>query len=129
GAGNDTYVIDDLGDHVVEQADGGEDTAVVTVDGYVLADNVEHGVVFVDTGLTLTGNGLNNDLTGGAGNDHLNGGDGNDRLFGHDGDDVLDGGTGVDEMTGGAGNDTYVVDNLADKVIEKAGEGNDTVVV
>ena len=37
------------------------------------------------------------------------------------------GGTGADTLTGGAGNDTYVVDNTGDVVIEKANEGIDTV--
>jgi serralysin len=33
-------------------------------------------------------------------------------------DDLLDGGTGADTMSGGIGNDTYIVDNKADKVQE-----------
>lgn len=59
------------------------------------------------------------------GNNKLYGHDGNDRLFGRDGSDLLDGGTGADTLYGGRGNDIYVVENVKDKVIEKAGEGID----
>src|SRR5262245_23016958 len=150
GTGNDAYYIDNLADNVVENPDEGADAVYVGVSGYVLADNVENGVVMLTTGLTLTGNALDNGLEGSigkdeligaggndrldgnAGDDVLNGGDGNDQLYGRDGidaldggagDDALDGGPGVDIMTGGTGNDAYYIDDLGDKVIENAGEG------
>ncbi len=33
----------------------------------------------------------------------------------------------MDTMAGGFGNDTYIVDDIGDQVIETAGEGTDTV--
>ncbi|CAN5397385.1 hypothetical protein BH10PSE3_BH10PSE3_12170 [soil metagenome] len=41
--------------------------------------------------------------------------------------DTLDGGSGNDSMSGGLGNDVYIVDYNADKIIEMAGQGFDTV--
>lgn len=55
------------------------------------------------------GNGLDNHLTG------------NDR------NNILDGMGGADTMTGGKGDDSYYVDSAADKIVEQAGEGVDTV--
>jgi len=63
------------------------------------------------------GNG-NDTLQGGAGDDKLEGDAGNDTLSGGDGNDLLDGGAGADILDGGNGNDTYVIDNIQDKVSE-----------
>lgn len=83
--------------------------------------------------------GLGDDsLNGGNGNDVLIGGDGNDLLlggadvdtiYGGTGEDFLTGGTGADIMRGGTGADVYVVDNLADQVIEDSADSDtrDTV--
>lgn len=42
-------------------------------------------------------------------------------------DDVIDGRGGADTMAGGQGDDTYIVDNVGDQVIELAGGGIDLV--
>ena len=67
---------------------------------YTLSANVEN--------LTLTGTGAIN----GTGNAL---------------DNVLTGNSAANTLTGGLGNDTYVVDNAGDVVIEGAGEGTDLV--
>jgi Ca2+-binding RTX toxin-like protein len=54
---------------------------------------------------------------------------GSDTVDGTGGDDTLDGGTGADLMTGGLGDDTYLVSELGDQVVEAEGEGSDTVLL
>jgi Ca2+-binding RTX toxin-like protein len=66
-------------------------------------------------------------LHGEDGDDQLLGGGGFDTLYGGAGADQLDGGAGADRMLGGSGDDIYVVDDVADVVLEFAGEGFDTV--
>ncbi|NJC37534.1 Ca2+-binding RTX toxin-like protein [Xanthomonas arboricola] len=109
GTGNDTYYADDAGDVVVELAGGGVDSVYALVNT-TLAANVEYGYVAVDTGLSLTGNGLANRLYGGGGNDTLNGGLGADVMEGYDGDD------------------TYYFDDSGDRAVEQVGMGIDTIV-
>ncbi|KQN59132.1 hypothetical protein ASF02_19915 [Pseudomonas sp. Leaf58] len=144
GIGNDTYVVDNLGDLVVEAANSGDDTVQASID-YTLGNNVERLTLLGAAHLNGTGNALANILVGNSGNNQLDGGDGadvlqggagndtllggagNDSLTGGDGNDMLDGGAGNDSMAGGTGDDLYLVAQAGDSVSEAAGEGNDTV--
>ncbi|MGO4386756.1 calcium-binding protein [Microvirga sp. 2YAF29] len=138
GLGDDVYYIDDLNDVVVDA--GGNDRVIITVAGYDLSklSGIENVVLPSGSGGNDTMTGGNADdvmsggagddtLSGGAGNDLISGGDGNDVLTGGDGDDRLDGGPGADNLRGEAGNDTYIVDNPGDLVVEGLSQGYDTV--
>jgi Ca2+-binding RTX toxin-like protein len=127
GSGDDTYVVDNAGDVVTESLGAGTDLAQTTLASYTLGDNVEN-LTFTNAGAHVgTGNALDNIITGNAGVDTLSGLAGNDSLIGGAGNDTLDGGIGNDAMVGGLGNDTFVVDSVADVVIENVAEGTDTV--
>jgi glucose/arabinose dehydrogenase len=80
-----------------------------------------------DAADVLDGDGGNDAIYAGAGDDKILGGTGDDQLHGMSGNDVIDGGSGNDRMSGGRGNDSYVVDSMKDVVLEKAGEGKDTI--
>jgi VCBS repeat-containing protein len=108
GAGNDTYVVDNVGDAVVEQAGEGVDTVQASV-SHALEANVEHLSLTGSGNIDGTGNVLDNVLTGNSGNN------------------LLDGGTGADVMVGGMGDDTYVVDDVNDAVSESVDAGTDSV--
>ncbi|MBE2263973.1 MAG: hypothetical protein IAE92_14590 [Burkholderiaceae bacterium] len=137
GNGNDTYIVDNVLDEVLEAADAGIDTVRSSVT-YTLTTNVEDLILIGKATIHGTGNALDNVITGNTAGNVLDGGDGNDTLYGGGGldtliggfgDDWLDGGLYTDSMVGGDGNDTYIVDNFLDKVIEAAGVGSgiDTV--
>jgi Ca2+-binding RTX toxin-like protein len=108
GSGDDVYVVDQAGDSAVENVGEGTDT-VRTGGTYVLGANIENGVLLGTGNADLTGNAANNELIGNAANN------------------VLNGGAGSDTLRGGGGDDTYVVDVAGDAVVERAGEGADTV--
>ncbi len=75
----------------------------------------------------ITGSSKADTFSGTDGNDILFGGGGDDTIDSGSGDDVIDGGVGADTMRGGPGHDRYVVDSIADLVVENAGAGMDTV--
>ncbi|GAB5469402.1 MAG: hypothetical protein Kilf2KO_24320 [Rhodospirillales bacterium] len=127
GLDSDTFVVDELGDVVVEAAGQGAQDKVRSRIDYTLGSAVENlaliGSAVVDgvgnnLDNTLSGNDAVNTLRGLVGKDSLFGGSGSDRLFSHEGDDLLDGGSGADEMLGGTGSDTFYVDHAGDSVID-----------
>lgn len=116
GIGGDIYIVDNIGDIVVETGlseDSNpfptESMAVAAVAeeydkvfasvNYYLSENVEELHLTGTANLTGTGNYLNNALFGG---------DGNDTLLGEAGNDTLVGGAGDDTLTGGIGGDKFI---------------------
>ena len=117
GTGDDLYTFSTADNLIVENASEGAD-AVQTSTSYTLDANVENLVLTGSSGISGTGNALDNVLTGNSGANLLTGGSGND---------TLNGGSGADTMQGGTGDDTYAVDSSSDVVTENASEGTDTV--
>jgi Ca2+-binding RTX toxin-like protein len=105
-AGNDTYIVDDEADRVVEQADEGIDTVRV-FGSYKLPAYVEN-LIMMDSDGFGRGNTLANRMIGSSGYNHLSGAPGNDILTGRGGIDWLDGGLGNDILTGGADFDAFM---------------------
>lgn len=100
-AGYDTYVVDDVGDRVVEAQHDGFDSVEARID-YQLGAWVEAvHALSVDRGLTLRGTEASEQLTGDR-NPH------------------------ADTLIGGGSNDDYTVD-AGDRVIEQADGGVDTM--
>lgn len=106
--GNDVYVVDNIGDIVIEGASQGTDLVTTSI-SYTLTDNVENLTLYVGNPPTIpisnvngTGNALNNIITGSSGSN------------------VIDGGLGNDTMIGLKGNDTYYINTIGDVIIEKS---------
>jgi len=112
-AGNDQYIVDNVGDKVLETAGGGVDRVASSV-SYVLTAGQE-----IERLTTLS-----NSSTGPV---NLKGNELSQTIWGNAGANTLDGGGGLDSMQGFGGNDIYVVDNVGDKVLEAAGGGVDRV--
>jgi len=98
GVGNDTYIVNSIGDKIVELSGQGTDTVRSSIT-YSLGSYVDN--------LTLTASGAING-TGNNGSNKITGNDAANVLTGGAGNDVLDGGAGNDTLVGGQGTDTYL---------------------
>ena len=108
GLGNDVYVVDELGDVIIEAADEGTDTVESSID-YVLGETLDNLTLLGSANLAATGNNGSNVIVGNSGNN------------------LIDGGSGADTLYGGSGDDFYVAVSSSDHVREFAGEGVDTI--
>ncbi|WP_188062713.1 right-handed parallel beta-helix repeat-containing protein [Sphingobium sp. KCTC 72723] len=89
GAGDDTYLVDNFGDVIIEHENGGIDTVWVTADSFALWAGVENAVIKTASGSDIEGNAHANMISGGEGADWILGGGGNDILTGGGGKDVF----------------------------------------
>jgi Ca2+-binding RTX toxin-like protein len=117
--GNDAYYVDNAGDRVAERGTDALDVVVASV-SWTLGGGLEQLLLRGTTGLTGTGNELDNLIAGTAGADRLLGRDGADTLQGGAGADTLTGGAGLDRLVGGAGADRFV--------FATAAEGGDAII-
>lgn len=137
-----TYIVGLAGNDIINGEDG---------DDIIYGDNSRHPHSSGND--TIHGGSGNDKIYGGAGNDILSGDDGSDTVYGGDGEDklyaddddqidILNGGRGndtfyggilpqnLDVLRGGIGDDIYYLGGSGfNKVIEKFGEGIDTVIL
>lgn len=106
GTGNDYYTVDSTNNTIIEYFDQGTDSVHSSV-SYKLGDNLEDLSLLGSSGISGTGNDLNNNICSYEANNSLYGVGGDDTLLGSDGNDtLLDGGTGNDKLNGFGGSDT-----------------------
>lgn len=101
GTGDDTYIVDNTGDVIVENAGEGIDTVKTALASYTLGSNLENLTYTGSGAFTATGNQLDN---------------------------VITGGNGTNRLAGGAGNDTLISGSAADTFVYMANNGIDTIV-
>jgi Ca2+-binding RTX toxin-like protein len=115
GAGDDTYIVDSVGDKCFEFMASGTDTVKSHID-FDLGDlsralgGVENLTLLDSADINGKGNVMDNVITGNAGSNQLSGLGGNDTIYGRAGADRLSGGAGMDTLTGGDGADEFKFD-------------------
>lgn len=116
GNGDDIYIVDSLGDKIIDSPQTGIETVKASVSWTLEAglDNLTLTGDYKD--INGTGNSLNNIIIGNSGSNILSGGAGNDTLNGDDGNDTLVGGAGNDTLNGGSGYDTFVFNSLSEGI-------------
>ncbi|HEY9616682.1 MAG TPA: calcium-binding protein [Microcoleaceae cyanobacterium] len=137
GTGDDLYVVNSLGDVIVDTAGTGIETVLASFDWNLGADSLglDHLTLEFGSGaISGIGNGLNNRIIGNENFNQLSGLAGNDTLYGVEGDDILDGGLGNDTLYGGNGNDRLngygtLISNNEQFDVLIGGGGSDTFVL
>jgi Ca2+-binding RTX toxin-like protein len=95
---------------------GAQDNGATT---YYMPSSLANLTILDNThSLMVIGNALNNSIVGAHAIETINGGGG---------DDTLATGGGLDTLIGGTGSDTYIIEFAMVNVVERAGEGTDTV--
>lgn len=128
GVGNDTYIVDSVGDVVIELVDavsdpetgfifqGGLDTVQSSI-SFTLGNLVENLTLTGTAVINGTGNSLKNTITGNNSANVLDGQAGNDILLGLGGNDVMRGGAGNDQLAGDRGRDVLTGGEGADSFV------------
>jgi len=111
GIGNDTYVVDNIGDKVLESSNQGNDVIFSSITTTLL-ENIEILALTGAANINAVGNQTANSIVGNAGVNKISGLAGND---------TLDGGAGNDTMDGGSGNDYYIMDRESDFIVDSSG--------
>jgi len=111
--GNDVYLVNHVADAVFEAINAGEDRVLASVSWTLGAASYVEKITTNDnlatTAINLTGNELAQ------------------YIYGNVGANILDGGGGGDVLIGLGGDDFYYIRNIADRVVEAVGGGNDRV--
>jgi Ca2+-binding RTX toxin-like protein len=103
--GDDTYIIDNVGDVIYDISGNDNARSSVSFD-MAKATGVENLALTGTDNINATGNVLDNILIGNSGNN------------------VIDGGAGADLMGGKEGDDTYIIDNVGDVIYDISGNDN-----